>query len=92
MSRSPIYDELALRRQRRVAASRYRQVRVTFTHEASGRASYSIYAKGLQQAWDEHTCLVRGSLPGVPHLLTTEDVLRTLIAILEDLSLSSSDD
>lgn len=68
-----------------VARSRYRQVRLTFTQEASGRLSYAIYAKGLNDAWHEHQCLIRSSLEGSPHpLLSTEDVIHLLLDILRD--------
>lgn len=73
-------DELAAKR----AASRYRQVRLTFTQESRGRLSYSIYAKGLNQAWDEHQVIVRDSLEWPHPLLSTEDVLGALISVLRE--------
>lgn len=69
----------------RAASSRYRQVRLTFTQELSGRLSYAIYAKGLNQEWHEHQCLVRDSVDTPPWpLLTTEDVVRCLIVVLNE--------
>lgn len=68
-----------------VRASRYRQVRLTFTQEGHGGLSYSVYAKGLNQAWNEHQCLVRARLQGFDvSLLSTEDVLTALLAILDE--------
>lgn len=71
-------------RQQRVNASRYRQVRLTLTQEISGRVSYSIYAKGLNEAWNEHQVLVRDSLQHDPILLSSEDVYACLIAVLRE--------
>lgn len=66
-----------------VRASRYRQVRVTITQEGSGRLTFSVYAKGLNQAWNEHQCLLRSSLDALPYpLLTTEDVIGVAIDVL----------
>lgn len=62
--------------------SRYRQVRLTVTQQASGRLDYSLYAKGLTQAWDEHLCLVRASVEHEGPLDTTEDVLRAMMVVL----------
>lgn len=64
--------------------SRYRQIRLTVTQQWSGRLDYSIYAKGLQQAWDEHLCLVRASVDTDEDLATTEDVLRAIMVVLAD--------
>nr|CRY96785.1 hypothetical protein [uncultured prokaryote] len=71
-------------RQQRVAASRYRQVRLTLTQETSGRVNYSIYAKGLNEAWNEHQVLVRDSVPHDPPLLSSEDVYALLIHVLRE--------
>lgn len=79
-------DQLAAKR----GASRYRQVRLTFTEERSGRASYSIYAKGLNQAWDEHQVIVRDSVILNHPLLSTEDVIHALIGILREQLLPGS--
>lgn len=83
---TPTYNRVqAEHMARKVAASRYRQVRLTFTQERSGRLSYSIYAKGLNEAWDEHKCLVRDTAePPVQPLVTTEDVVSYLLVILRD--------
>lgn len=68
-----------------VARSRYRQMRLTATQETSGRFSYAIYAKGLNQEWHEHQCLLRGSLEHTPlPLLSTEDVVAILIDLLRE--------
>lgn len=76
-----------------VRASRYRQLRLTATLEARGQFSYSIYAKGLQDAWNEHACLVRDLyLP--PHrfpLQTTDDVCAALHGILGEQRLPGLD-
>lgn len=68
---------------RKVAASRYRQIRVTATQEYSGAFSVSLYAKGLNQAWSEHACLyrMRVDLPARP-LLTTDDVVLAIVDCL----------
>lgn len=68
----------------RVSMSRYRQLRVTATHEISGRFTYSVYAKGLNQEWHEHQCLARGAVDGTLRPLeSTEDVIAAMIAVLE---------
>lgn len=67
-----------------IARSRYRRVRLTYTEEASGRVSYSIYAKPLNADWREEHCLVRDSLdPGHP-VASIEDVFRRLAAVIEE--------
>ena len=75
------------------ARSLYRQFRLTATQERSGALNYSIYAKGLNQQWDEHQLLVRDSvqLGSVP-LATTEDVVHALILILREQLLPGSID
>lgn len=67
------------------ARSNYRQLRLTCTQEFGGAVSYSIYAKGLRDEWNEHHCLVRAQIrtDGSP-LASTEDVISLLIDILED--------
>lgn len=80
MSRSP----------RPRAVSNYRQVRLTFTLETTGRASYSVYAKGLNQAWDEHQCLVRDQVQVSGPLVTSEDVYAALMVILAEQTLPES--
>jgi hypothetical protein len=69
----------------RQARSLYRQMRLTVTQERSGMLAYSIYAKGLNDRWDEHQCIVRdvvdvGSFP----LHSTEDVVAALVIVLEE--------
>lgn len=66
------------------AKSTYRQLRLTATQEKNGRFSYSVYAKPLNAAWNDHTCLLRAhiDIPDFP-LNTTEDVVVALVAILE---------
>ena len=73
------------------AQSRYRQFRLTATQEISGRFSYSIYAKPLHGAWDEHQCLVRDhvDLTALP-LKSTEDVVSALVEILSEQFLPGS--
>lgn len=74
-------------------ASRYRQLRLTATLEARAGFSYSIYAKGLGQAWSEHMCLVRDRYePPYPWpLLTTDDVVAALHGILGEQRLPGLD-
>lgn len=76
-----------------VAISRYRQFRLTATQERSGILAYSIYAKGLNQRWDEHQLLVRDRCDlGYVALLSTEDVVHALITILREQLLPGSID
>lgn len=72
------------------ALSRYRQVRLTFTQEIGGRCSYSIYAKGLQDGWNEHQVLVRDVVTINAPLNSTEDVVAALIIVLEEQLLPES--
>lgn len=68
-----------------IAKSNYRQLRLTVTHEISGRFSYSLYAKPLQAAWHEHQCLLRSACDGTRlPLLTTEDAILAAIVCLEE--------
>lgn len=68
-----------------IAKSRYRQVKVTFTHEVSGRLSYRVHAKALNAAWNEQTLIANGSAEGTKlPLNTTEDALSALIYLIED--------
>lgn len=79
-------------RNSRVSKSRYRQLRITATHEISGRFSYSVYAKGLNQEWHEHQCLARGAVDGtLTPLESTEDVIAALLVILEEYMLPGID-
>lgn len=67
----------------KVAASRYRQIRLTATQEALGSFSVSVYAKGLNQAWNEHTCLWRVRVDMDPRSLqTTDQVLQAVLDLL----------
>ena len=76
-----------------IAMSRYRQFRLTATQERSGVLSYSIYAKPLNARWDEHQVIVRDSVDvGFIPLLSTEDVVHALIAILREQLLPGSID
>lgn len=81
---------MAQRTSQKVGASRYKQVRLTFTEQSGGKCSYSVYAKGLNQAWDEHQVIARGVLEGTVTHLSTEDVMHTLIAILRSQLLPGS--
>jgi hypothetical protein len=73
-----------------LAASKYRQLRLTATHELGGRFSYSIYAKRLNDRWDEHSCIYRDNnvLTDKP-LKTTVDVVAVLLEVLADQLLPS---
>lgn len=76
-----------------VGSSRYRQLRITATHEISGRFSYSVYAKPLNKEWHEQQCMARGSIDGtLLQLQSTEDVVAALITILEGYMLPGVDD
>lgn len=76
----------------RVSRSRYRQLRITATHEISGRFTYSVYAKGLNQEWNEHSCLARGAVDGtLLPLNSTEDVIAALLVVLEGYMLPGVD-
>lgn len=68
-----------------IAQSRYRQLRLTVTHEISGRLSYSVYAKQLNAEWRELHCIARGAVDGTTQPLTsTEDVLAAIVYLIED--------
>lgn len=76
-----------------IAKSRYRQLRLTATHEVSGRFSVALYGKGLNADWREHDCLARYSIDGPARpLQSTEDVIQALLLILEDYLLPVSRD
>lgn len=76
-----------------VARSLYRQIRLTATQEIRGQFSYSIYAKGLNDAWKEQHLLVRDRFDTPPWpLVTTEDVVRALMGILGEQVLPGSID
>lgn len=68
-----------------IGSSRYRQLRLTATHETNGRLSVTLYAKPLNKEWNEQQCLMRWSDPGFPSPLnSTEDVIIALVAVLEE--------
>lgn len=75
---------------RRTARSLYRQIRLTCTQESGGRVSYSISAKGLNDAWSEHTVIVRDHVRLDERLETTEDVVRLLLIVLSEQLLPES--
>lgn len=64
--------------------SRYRQVRLTYTEEAGGRLSYSIYVKGLNVPWNEKQCVVRDSLQNEGPAESIEDVFVRLERICRE--------
>lgn len=66
------------------ARNRYRQVRLSYTEEASGRASVSLYVKPLGEPWTEQQCLARWTSPEVPEAESLEHVALRLIYILQD--------
>lgn len=74
---------------RRRAQNLYKQVRLTYTEEASGRASVSIYAKPLNAQWTEQHLLYRWSQPGVAPASHLEDVVDRLIRILSSSGLDA---
>lgn len=66
------------------AQSRYRQMQLTLTAELNGRVSYSIKAKALNSAWNEHSVLVRDSIPIERPPETSEEVYELLYRVLRD--------
>jgi hypothetical protein len=67
-----------------IGSSRYRQFRLTATHETSGRFSVSVYGKALNKEWHEQQCLARFATDVHPDPLnSTEDVLAAIMAIIE---------
>lgn len=66
------------------AGSRYRQLRITATQELSGVLTYSVYAKGIHQQWDEHQCILRDAVHFPAPLMTSEDVYAALLTILRE--------
>lgn len=72
------------------ARSLYRQLRLTLTQEAGGRVSYSISAKGLNDAWSERSVLIRDHFRLDEPLETTEDVIRCLLICLNEQLLPES--
>lgn len=69
-------------RSQRIAQSRYRQLRVTLTHEVSGRVSYRVHAKALNSAWSEQNLIAQGASFEVGPILSTEDAIAVLIDLL----------
>lgn len=68
-----------------IGSSRYRQLRLTVTHETNGRFSVSVYGKALNQEWHERHCLSRFAVDGITAPLnSTEDVLAALLWVIED--------
>lgn len=72
------------------AGNRYRQVRVTYTEEASGRMSVRAYAKPLDAPWTERQCILTMSLPAGGPCETVEDVYLRLEGIFVALRLPES--
>lgn len=69
---------------RLVAASHYRQLRLTATHELSGDLSYRLFAKGLNDAWTERHLLVQDRMRWREPILSTEDAISASIALLKE--------
>lgn len=67
-----------------IAASRYRQIRLSITQEVGGRCSYSLYAKPLNAAWQESHCLVRDSLHYDRPIVTADDAIHAAIEALKE--------
>lgn len=65
------------------AKNQYRQVRLSYTEEASGRISVSLYVKPLGEAWNEQQCLGRWTVEGEPGAGSVEHVALRLIYILQ---------
>lgn len=65
--------------------SRYRQLRLTATHELGGSFSVSLYAKPLNHEWHEQQCMLRTRVEYDQRaLVSTEDVIAALIHILRE--------
>lgn len=67
-----------------IALSRYRQLRVTATHETSGRFSVRLYAKPLNAAWTESHLVWQGASVSCGPILSTEDAIAAAIDILRE--------
>lgn len=65
-----------------IAQSRYRQLRLTITHETNGRLSYRLLAKGLNEGWSEHHVIDVGSVQHTLPILSTEDAIVVVIDML----------
>lgn len=72
------------------ARSRYKQVRFTFTEEACGDISWSMYIKPLNAEWNQHQCVARGRMTNHPPMHTLEDALSVLDGIIEQYLLPRS--
>lgn len=68
----------------RKAQSIYKQMRLTYTEEASGVLSVSIYVKPLNAAWNEQQCLWRYSVRDAPPAGSMEHLAERIIFLLED--------
>lgn len=66
------------------AASRYKQVRLTFTEQAGGHLSVSLYVKPLNVAWSEHQCVSRWTSQTTEPIETLEDAIGVLIGLLSE--------
>lgn len=66
-----------------IASSRYRQIRVNITQEASGRLSYSVYAKPMNKDWREQDCIVRDAMYFERPVVTPEDAIIAAIEVLK---------
>lgn len=73
-----------LNHQQGISVSRYRQLRLTATHETSGRLSFRVHAKPLNAAWNEHSLILQGASFSCGPLMTIEDVCHALIGLLEE--------
>lgn len=62
-------------------ANGYRQVRLTYTEEVSGRISYAVYVKPLGKAWTESQCVIRDTLHAREQAGSMDDVFERLEAI-----------
>lgn len=67
-----------------IALSRYRQLKVSLTHETSGQISYRVHAKGLTDSWSEHTLIAQGRADEVLPINSTEDAINVLIDLLKE--------
>lgn len=67
-----------------VAQSNYRQVRVTVTQEINGNLSYRVYAKRLQDGWQERHCIASGAVHYDAPIQSIEDALSAAIFAIQD--------
>lgn len=67
-----------------IGSSRYRQLRVTATHELNGTLSFRVYAKALNDGWKEQHCIATGRRVHTLPILTTEDAVAALIDLLRE--------